>query len=224
MEKNRVLHDPHCIPGWLLVHLLWNILMVVALEVKDLFCFFENCIPVPVCTASWALERIRKGGCEKDLKSSVLEVLLKCHWSSTSWLALCQRAPVLEQVELGKEVVSIHIYSPKLYETHAHLSILQLGVLIAAVPLRNLLFTWLAARIHSDAGFVSCSGGVARTPPWLQWEGPQSCLTGIGECSMNRNQWGMPLVQKVPVAVWETKPHFHHRIVAKEEMRKLPAF
>jgi len=51
--------------------------MVVALEVKDLFCFFENCIPVPVCTASWALERIRKGGCEKDLKSSVLEVLLK---------------------------------------------------------------------------------------------------------------------------------------------------
>lgn len=163
MEKNLALHDPHCIPGLLLTHLLWNILMVVGLEVEDLFCFFfENCIPVPICTTSCALKRIRKGGCEKGFKSSVLEVLLKCHWSSTSWLALCQCASVLEQAELGKEVVNTHI-SPKLYETPAHLSILQLDVLIAAVLLRNLLFTWPAERIHSDAGFVSCSGGVAQT-------------------------------------------------------------
>lgn len=97
MEKNLALHDPHCIPGLLLAHLLWNTLMVVALEVEDLFCFFENCIPVPICAMSCALKRIGKGGREKGFKSFVLEVLLKWHWSSTSWLALCQCSSVLGQ-------------------------------------------------------------------------------------------------------------------------------
>lgn len=77
-KKKVVLHDPHYIPRLLLAQLLWNILKVVALEVKDLFHFFKNCIIVPICDNFLCSpeDKKEKVVVKKSFKSSVLDLAL----------------------------------------------------------------------------------------------------------------------------------------------------
>lgn len=77
-KKKVVLHDPHYIPRLLLAQLLWNILKVVALEVKDLLHFFKNCIPVPICDNLLCSQEDKKEKVvvKKSFKSSVLDLPL----------------------------------------------------------------------------------------------------------------------------------------------------
>lgn len=77
-KKKVVLHDPHYIPRLLLAQLLWNILKVVALEVKDLLHFFKNCIPVPICDNLLCCQEDKKEKVvvKKSFKSSVLDLPL----------------------------------------------------------------------------------------------------------------------------------------------------